>query len=143
MRLRDRPTLCCLDKALSLSSRVNDPLKIICPECKGPKQRRSLACYKCCPKERSKKIEWPEAEELVKRLEVESFTKIALELGVSGTGLRKHIRRGGLEVPRKSKPKTMRAEHEKYCQGGCGKQIKADRKRCHSCYHESRVVKNV
>lgn len=98
--LRKRPSERELVDAFDLSTKpVLDPTLSICPVCTGPKDRQAKCCLKCFV--RVRKIAWPPAEILVRRLNRETYEAVAKELGVSSNSIRSYIKRSGLEVPRK------------------------------------------
>lgn len=54
------------------------------------KQDKIYCCHECCNKDREK-TNWPDNEDLLKKLEEESFVAVAEELGVSDNAIRNRL----------------------------------------------------
>lgn len=52
------------------------------------------------------KINWPPIEEILSLLDHASFVEVGRVLGVSDNSIRKHLRRSGVQVPKKYKPRN-------------------------------------
>lgn len=78
--------------------------KNTCLDCSTPILKESQRCLRCHGRalERPTKTAWPDAKELFARLTAgESYEALGRELGVSGAAVKKHLRRNGVEPPRK------------------------------------------
>lgn len=67
-----------------------------CLSCGNSKKRSSFQCNPCASKSRPPKINWPPAEELIRRAKIQSLEYIGRELGVSGNAIKKRLKKLGL-----------------------------------------------
>lgn len=91
--------------------RVNNYLpEKFCPDCASPIKPDRQRCRKCSlkanpPPQHMSKIQWPEPEILLQRVKESSYVKVGKELGVSDSGVRRHLSKFfQLSSKRKSKP---------------------------------------
>lgn len=52
------------------------------------------------------KIEWPPIEDILSMLDSATFVEVGRALGVSDNSIRKHLRRSGVQVPKRYKPRN-------------------------------------
>lgn len=83
-------------------------------KCGNKKEKKSNHCIECEYSSRkgklrpnSRKIDWPNVEEIISLLKENNYLRVAEKLGVSDTAIRKHLRSNGIN------PKTLELESEK------------------------------
>lgn len=83
-----------------------------CLDCQKQVTRQSVRCKRCAQLALKRaRINWDTPENLLKRLETESFLKVAKTIGVSDNAIRKFLITRGFEPPSRKKKKILATEH--------------------------------
>lgn len=72
-----------------------------CPECGGRKCATGSMCRQCTDILHPPKIQWPQADELMRMVEQASYSSVARQLGVSDNAVRKRLQTRCGYAPRK------------------------------------------
>ena len=70
-------------------------------KCGNKMKGSSKQCEICFNSNRSTKINWPSNQEILDMISKNSYLEISRKLGVSDNAIRKHLKRQGIEVPKK------------------------------------------